>query len=272
MLPELEKINVRGVEFDNVTMSTATDAAKFLINREGVDYIFTPNSEIVQMCIDDKPFYDVVNSASLIIPDGIGVVYASKILGRPLYEKVGGFDLSKHILAYAASAGKRVFLFGSAPERDGNPAVCDMAAKKLCETYEGLIICGTRNGYFKPEETDAIINEINAASPDILFVCLGAPKQEKWIYDNREKLNVSLALGLGGSLDVYAGTVKRAPKFFIKMNLEWFYRLIKQPARIGRMMKLPKFLFGTIFYKLFGKDKAEAKKYKERKAQNGEKK
>lgn len=272
MLPELEKINVRGVEFDNVTMETALDASKKLICRDGTDYIFTPNSEIVQMCIDDKSFYDVVNSASLIIPDGIGVVYASKILGRPLKQKVGGFDLSKEILGYAAKEGKRVFLFGSAPERDGNPAVCDIAAKKLCDTYEGLIICGTRNGYFKPEETDSIIEEINAAKPDILFVCLGAPKQEKWIYNNREKLCVSLALGLGGSLDVYAGTVKRAPKLFIKMNLEWFYRLIKQPSRIGRMMKLPKFLFGTIFYKLFGKDKLASKEYKARKAQNGEKK
>ena len=272
MLPELEKINVRGVAFDNVTMNEALEASKTLICREGIDYIFTPNSEIVQMCIEDKPFFDIVNSASLIIPDGIGVVYASKILGRPLKQKVGGFDLSREILSYAAKEGKRVFLFGSAPERDGNPAVCDMAARKLCETYEGLIVCGTRNGYFKPEETDSIIEQINAASPDILFVCLGAPKQEKWIYENREKLRVSLALGLGGSLDVYAGTVKRAPKFFIKMNLEWFYRLIKQPSRLGRMMKLPKFLFGTIFYKLSGKDKPEAKEYKAQKAQNGENK
>ena len=272
MLPNLEKINVRGIDFDNVTMESALEASKYLICREGFDYVFTPNSEIVQMCIDDKPFYEVVNSASLIIPDGIGVVYASKILGRPLKQKVGGFDLSKEILAYAAKEGKSVFLFGAAPARDGNPAVCEMAEKKLCETYKGLKVCGKRHGYFKPEDVESIIEEINAAKPDILFVCLGAPKQEKWIYENREKLQVSLALGIGGSLDVYAGTVKRAPKFFIKMNLEWFYRLIKQPSRIGRMMKLPKFLFGTIFYKLFGKDKAEAKKYKLSKKQNGENK
>ena len=265
-----EKINVRGVYFNNVTMQTAKDAAIELICRDGFDYIFTPNSEIVQMCIEDTSFYDKVNSASLIIPDGIGVVYASKILGRPLRQKVGGFDLSKELMDYAAKNEKTVYLFGSAPAKDGNDAVCDIAAKKLCETYKGLKIVGTRNGYFSPEDTDDIINSINSAKPDILFVCLGAPKQEKWIFENREKLKASLALGLGGSLDVYAGTVKRAPKLFIKLNLEWFYRLIKQPSRIGRMMKLPKFLFGTIFYKLSGKDKKQAKEFKESKAKNGE--
>lgn len=250
-----EKINIRGVWFDNVTMDEAAEKAAELINSDGLDYIFTPNSEIVQACISDESFYDVVNSASLIIPDGIGVVYASKILGRPLKQKVAGFDLSKRVLEYASKNGKKVFFFGSAPEKDGTPAVCDLAAEKLKAIFPDIDICGTRHGYFKEEDTESIIEMINGSGADILFVCLGAPKQEKWIYANREKLKVSLAMGLGGSLDVYAGTVKRAPDIFIKLNLEWFYRLIKQPKRIGRMMSLPKFLFGTIFYKLSGKDK-----------------
>lgn len=255
IFPDIEKINIRGVYFDNVTMDTAAKCAAELAERDGFDYIFTPNSEIVQMCINDNSFYDIVNSASLIIPDGIGVVYASKILGRPLYQKVAGFDLSGRVMDYAAKSGKKVFLFGSAPERDGNPAVCDMAAKKLEELFPGINICGTRNGYFTDADVPSIINEINASGADILLVCLGAPKQEKWIYAHRDELKVKLAMGLGGSLDVYAGTVKRAPDIFIKLNLEWFYRLIKQPSRLGRMMSLPKFLFGTIFYKISGKDK-----------------
>ena len=254
-----EKINIRNVMFDNVTMDEASGISAELVEREGIDYIFTPNSEIVQMCINDSSLCDIVNSASLIIPDGIGVVYASKILKRPLKEKVAGFDLSKRILDYAAKNGKKVYLFGSAPEKDGVKAVCELAADKLRELFPGIDICGTRHGFFGPDDTDDIINGINLSGADILFVCLGAPKQEKWIYDNREKLKVSLALGLGGSLDVYAGTVKRAPDIFIKLNLEWFYRLIKQPKRIGRMMNLPKFLFGTIFYKLSGKDKKNSK-------------
>ena len=254
-----QKVNVRGVYFDKVTMKSALETAVSLLERDGFDSIFTPNSEIVQLCIDDKNLYKVINSASLIIPDGIGVVFASKILGRPLPEKVAGCDLSKKILEYAAAHGKKVFLFGSAPARDGLPSVAELAAVKMKEMFPSLIICGTRDGYFKPEETPAVLDEINRSGADILFVCLGAPKQEKWIYDNREKLTCSLALGLGGSLDVYAGTVKRAPDLFIKLNLEWFYRLLKQPTRIGRMMNLPRFLFGTLFYKLSGKDKKESR-------------
>lgn len=255
-----EKIDVRGVAFDKVSMQTALDAAKTLINSEGTDYIFTPNSEIVQMCIDDNAMYPIINSASLIIPDGIGVVYASKILGRPLIEKVGGFELSKRVLDYAAKDGKKVYLFGSSPARDGNPAVCDMAADKMRSLYQGIEICGTRNGYFSEQDTDSIINEINESGADILFVCLGAPKQEKWIYQNKDRISVPLIMGLGGSLDVYAGTVKYAPAVFRKLGLEWFYRLLKQPSRIGRMMSLPKFLFGTIFYKISGKDRKNGEK------------
>ncbi len=248
-----EKNDIRGVKFDNVTMSQAADISAKLIEQDGFDYIFTPNSEIVQMCIEGKLDYDIINSASMVIPDGIGVVYASKILGSPLKEKVAGFKLSREILAYAAKNGKKIYLFGSSPKNDEREAVCDIAAEKLKELFPGLIICGTRHGYFTDADTDSIIDEINASDADILFVCLGAPKQEKWIYDNKQKLSVSLALGLGGSLDVYAGTVKHAPEIFVKLGLEWFYRLLKQPSRLGRMMKLPKFLFGTIVAKLTGK-------------------
>lgn len=250
-----EKINVRGIFFDKVTMDTAAQRAASFCETDGFDYIFTPNSEIVQACIDDPTLSPIVNSASMIIPDGIGVIYAAKILGRPLIEKVAGFDLSGRILDYAAKNGKSVYLFGSAPARDGNAAVCEKAAEVMKNRFPNLTVCGMHDGYFSPEQTDEIIADINASGADILFVCLGAPKQEKWIYDNRERLTCRLALGLGGSLDVYAGTVKRAPDLFIKLNLEWFYRLIKQPARIGRMMNLPRFLFGTLFFKLSGKDK-----------------
>ena len=260
-MPEtIQKIDVRGVYFDKVTMESARESAVSLLEKDGFDCIFTPNSEIVQLCIDDENLYKVINSASLIIPDGIGVVYASKILGRPLPQKVAGCDLAAEILQYAAQNGKKVFLFGSSPSKDGVPSVGELAAAEMKKRYPGLIICGTRDGYFKPEQSDEIVTEINRSGADILFVCLGAPKQEKWIYENREKLSCSLALGLGGTLDVYAGTVKRAPDIFIKLNLEWFYRLIKQPSRIGRMMSLPRFLFGTLFYKLSGKDKKEVRK------------
>ena len=141
--------------------------------------------------------------------------------------------------------GKRVFLLGA------KPGVADAAGEKLRERFPGLVIAGTNDGYF--QDDDPVVEKINAVQPDLLLVCLGAPKQELWMQRNAPRLRVGLMAGLGGSLDVFAGNVKRAPKFFQKLGLEWFYRLIKEPKRIGRMMKLPKFLLAAIGRKLRGK-------------------
>ena len=243
------KVNIRGVYFDNVTMFEAMEKVKEMVKTEGLSYMFTPNSEIVQNCIENNELYDVINSASIIIPDGIGVVYASKILKTPLKEKVPGCEVAEKLLEYAAETGDGVFFFGSGKKTEEREAVGVLAAQRMCEKYKGLNVVGTRDGYFTEADVPAIIEEINNSGAKILFVCLGAPKQEKWIYDNRDALKVNFAAGLGGTLDVFAGTVKRAPEFFIKANLEWFYRLICMPSRIGRMMKLPKFLFGTMIKK-----------------------
>ena len=247
-----EKINVRGVYFDNVNMDEAMDEVKRLIGSEGLSYMFTPNSEIVQSCVENHSLYEVINSAHLIIPDGIGVVYASKVLKTPLKEKVPGCEVAEKIMEYAAETGLGVYLFGGGKKNEEREAVGVIAAQKLREKYKGLNIVGTRDGYFTEQDVPSIIDEINASGAKILFVCLGAPKQEKWIYDNRDALKVSFAAGLGGTLDVFAGVAKRAPEFFLKTNLEWFYRLLCMPSRIGRMMKLPKFLFGTIIHKNVG--------------------
>lgn len=245
----IEKINVRGVYFDNVNMDEAFEKAVSLINTDGFSYMVTPNSEIVQACIENPKLYNVINSADLIIPDGIGVVYAAKILGTPLKEKVAGVEIAERIIEYAAKNGEKIYFFGGGKKTAEREAVHTLAAKSLAEKYPGFEAVG-RDGYFSEEETEDIIADINASGAKILFVCLGAPKQEKWIYKNRDKLtNITFAAGLGGSLDVFAGTAQRAPEFYIKNNLEWFYRLTKNPSRAGRMMKLPKFLAGTIIHK-----------------------
>ena len=127
-------------------------------------------------------------------------------------------------------------MFGS------KPGVAEKAAKNIQEKYSGIKISGTRNGYFKEEDEAEIIRSINDSGAKLLMVCLGAPKQEKWIYKHKDELKVNLCIGAGGSLDVFAGEVKRAPEIFIKLNLEWFYRLLKQPSRIGRFMALPRFI------------------------------
>lgn len=244
------RINVRGVNFDSVDLSEATAiAGSFLDKNDGTTRIIhTPNSEIVQLCIDQNEYYDVMNAAELIIPDGIGVIKAAKILGTPLKKgKVAGIDLFERIVEISQDKGAGLFFLG------GKPGVAESAVEKLKAKYPRIKVSGIRDGYFKDEETDLLINEINESGADMLFVCLGVPKQECFMHKNRERLHVKLMGGFGGSLDVFAGNVKRAPKIFIKLGLEWFYRLIKEPHRIGRMMKLPKFLFGTIIYRLRNK-------------------
>lgn len=230
-----DTVNILGVQVSTKTMAETVDTLLGYLDEERVHCVFTPNSEIIYMAYKDPQFARLLNSADLNTADGIGVVYASRILKQPLRERVAGFDLMNRLLERAAPDRRRVFLFGS------KPGVAEEAADKLTQLYPGLVICGTRDGYFKEEQTPEIVEQINAAEPDILLVCLGAPKQEKWIADNREHLNVRIVLGAGGSLDVLAGRVERAPESWQRLGLEWAYRLKKEPKRIGRMMALPRF-------------------------------
>lgn len=231
-----EFVNILGVKIAKITAKDALDRAEQMVKGDKTSVVFTPNPEIVMAAYEDSEFLEVLNSADMCVPDGIGVVYGAKILGEPLPERVAGFDLSCALMERMGRCGGSVFLFGS------KPGVAEEAAKTLTERYSGLKIAGTHDGYFKAEDEEDIVNEINESGADLLLVCLGAPKQEKWIAKYRDKLNTKLCIGAGGTLDVLAGTVKRAPKIFIKLNLEWFYRLCKQPSRIGRFMALPKFI------------------------------
>lgn len=253
-----EKINIRGVEFDNVTLEEAAAYLESRYDEEKVTAVYTPNPEIVQICIEDNSFYDIINSAELIIPDGIGVVKASRILGTPLKQKVAGIELGKKTVEMAARKSIPVFLFGGkdTTRTESGISIADQCKTVFEKDFPNINIVGTRDGYCKKDgtENDETLRIINESGAEILFVCLGAPLQEKWIYENRSSLpNVKIYLALGGSLDVYSGNLKRAPELFIKLNLEWFYRLLCEPSRIGRMMKLPKFYFGTWFYKIKSK-------------------
>lgn len=242
------KINIRGVEFDNVSLDGAVSTLISCLEEGKQAALYTPNSEIVQNCIENPELFEIINSAELIIPDGIGVVKAGKILGTPFeHGKVAGIEVGEELIKKLAGTNYKVFMLG------GKPGVAEQAISALSHKYPGINFVGCSDGYFKKdgEENDRIVEMINAASPDVLYVCLGAPTQEKWIYSNRSRLTTTkLMLALGGSLDGYSGNVKRAPKVFINLGLEWFYRLLCDPKRIGRMMKLPKFYFGTWKYKI----------------------
>ena len=238
------KVNVMGVAFDNVTMAEALERAKELLDRPGADYCVTPNAEIVYEAMHDEAFCALLNDAALVLPDGAGTVLGAKLLGTPLKEKVAGIDFAANLLGVLAASGKTLYLLGS------KPGIGEKAAEKMLEMHPKLQICGVADGYFKDE--GLVVEKINAARPDVLFACLGAPKQERFMHAHREELDVRLMIGLGGSLDGFAGTVRRAPKWMIRLQLEWLYRLIKEPRRIGRMMRLPKFVLAVLARRLRG--------------------
>lgn len=237
----LQKIDILGVMVDRVDMNGALARCEAFLHEEGSHAVFTPNSEIIMMAHQDTAFCRVVNSADLVVADGIGVVYASRILKVPLSERVAGFDLSSRLIEWAADGAHSVYFFG------GKPGVAEKAIARLKEQYSNLCVAGYSDGYFDAEKEQRIIADIRAKQPDILFVCLGAPKQEKWIAAHRDELGARLILGVGGSLDVWAGVAERAPEKYQKAGLEWLYRLKKEPSRFGRMLALPKFGLTVLF-------------------------
>ena len=232
------RINVLGVGFDNMTMDQAVAEGMRLINTEGAHYVVTPNPEIVETCREDEEAMAVVRDADMVIADGIGIIYGAKILGTPLKQKLPGIEFAQNLMVRMAQEGKTLFLLGA------KPGVAEEAGRKLQEKYPGLKIVGTHDGYFKEDEP--VVEAIRQSGADVVFVCLGAPKQEKWMKKNGEATGAHLLLGLGGCLDVFSGTVQRAPEIYQKLGLEWFHRLMKNPSRIGRMMKIPLFLIHVV--------------------------
>ena len=234
-----EKVSIYGISYDNVTLDEAAALAEELMTEEKNHIAVTPNAEIAYRAAKDEELGVTINSADMVVADGIGVVYASKIYGTPVKQKVAGVELGERVLKAAAASGDGVFFLGA------KPGVAELAASKLSEKYDGLNFAGLRDGYFDNDEE--VINDINESGAKILFVCLGAPKQELWAAKYKDKLKVRLTLCLGGALDAYAGTVKRAPEIWIRLGLEWLYRLIKEPRRFVRMLALPKYMFAVIF-------------------------
>lgn len=230
----MNKINVLGVEFDNISLQEAVDRACELISLRKSTYVVTPNPEIVMAAQENDDLKDALAKAAMVLPDGIGIIYGAHILRTPLKERVPGIDFASLLMDRLAENHGTVYLFGAKPK------IAEQAAVNLEKSHSGLKIIGFHDGYF--EDDGLVIEEINRLNPDLLLVCLGFPKQELWMQKNAGRLEVGLMAGLGGSLDVFAGAVQRAPALWQKLGLEWLYRLLKDPSRFGRMMKLPQFL------------------------------
>ena len=193
------------------------------------------NPEKLMKAKEDPELKALLNRAEFQIPDGIGVIIASKLKKGSISSRITGIDMMDRIVREAARTGRAVFLYGA------KPGVADKAAQQLKQTYPDLIVAGTQDGY--ESDSSKVIDTINKAKPDILFVAMGSPKQEQWIEQHRDNLYPTLYQGVGGSFDVLAGNVKRAPAAFQRMGAEWLYRLLKEPSRLKRQMNLPKFLF-----------------------------
>lgn len=238
------KTDVLGVLYDNITMEEALQKGRELLEGDRAAYCVTPNAEMAYEALHDPEFCALLNQADLVLPDGAGVVLGAKILKTPLKQKVAGIEFAQNLLPVLEETGKKLYLLGS------KPGIAELAADKMKEKCPKLQICGMADGYFKDESE--VVRKVNASGADALFVCLGAPKQEKFMADHQSDLKVKLMIGLGGTLDGIAGTVKRAPKWMIRLNLEWLYRLIKEPRRFGRMMRLPKFVFAAFKKRMKG--------------------
>lgn len=238
----IKTIDILNVPISKVTMDEAVKIVDGFVHSDSFHSVYTPNPEIVMLAKDNKEFLDILKGADLVVPDGIGVVIGSKLQkGESLPERVAGFDLVQNTMKRAAKEGYKYYFLGS------KPGIAEEAAHRMREAYPGIQIVGARDGYFKPEDHETIIKEINESGANILLVALGAPKQEMWIEMHKHLMpNIRVAVGVGGSLDVMAGAVQRAPIAYQKLGLEWFYRLMKEPTRFKRMLVLPKFLVEVI--------------------------
>lgn len=242
-----EKVLIMDVPINKVTMEEASDkVVKYLLGK-GQHMVFTPNPEIIMEAQQDNELMRILKKADLVVADGIGVVIASRILKvKRLPERVGGFDLMQQVLGKIKNKDVKVYFLGS------KPGVAEQAAQNMRKKYPGIKIVGTRDGYFTKADEQKIIDEIKELEVDLLMAGLGAPRQEKWIDENIKELGIKVGVGVGGSLDVMAGTVKRAPEIYQKLGLEWFYRLITNPKRAKRMLNLPIFGFKIIWMRLTG--------------------
>lgn len=239
--------NILGVPVDKITMRDAVEKVKSYLTEERVHAIYTPNAEIMMAAQRDPELKDILSQADMLTADGAGIILASKILGLGLPEKVSGVDLVKNLFFMAAGKDIKFFFFGS------KPGVAETAGENIVKTYGDIRIAGYRNGYFGKEDEIEIINQINASGADILLVALGAPKQEKWIHEHRDVLKPKVCIGVGGTLDIFAGTVKLASEFMRKHGFEWLYRLYREPRRFIRMLDLPRFVLRIIGARLSGK-------------------
>jgi N-acetylglucosaminyldiphosphoundecaprenol N-acetyl-beta-D-mannosaminyltransferase len=234
-------VSVLSVPVSCLTAEQALACIEEFIASRSPHMVVTSDSSAIVRAQDDPEFMETMAAADLVTPDGAGIVWMAKLLDLPITERVAGCDLVDSICGLAARKGYAVYLLG------GREGVASEAAATLCARHHGLNVVGTHHGYFSEEEERELVAHIRDAAPDVLFVALGIPKQEKWIRAHLEELQVPVCIGVGGSLDVVSGRARRAPKWMQDFGLEWLYRTLREPRRLPRLMALPRFFLMMLF-------------------------
>jgi N-acetylglucosaminyldiphosphoundecaprenol N-acetyl-beta-D-mannosaminyltransferase len=238
---QLRRVPVLGVGFDPITQEEAITAVVGLVEGGGVHQVVTAGAELVMMAGRQPALSAILERAALVVPDGAGVVWASRRLHPPgLPARVPGVDLAAQLLGLAEARGWPVFLLGA------RPWVLDALVTRLRKTHPGLTIAGARHGYFEPEQERAMARRIARQRPRLLLVALGQPRQERFIAAYQDHWKDVVAIGVGGSFDVLAGVVPRAPAWMQRRGLEWLYRLFRDPKRWRRQLALPAFALAVL--------------------------
>jgi N-acetylglucosaminyldiphosphoundecaprenol N-acetyl-beta-D-mannosaminyltransferase len=229
-------VPILGVHVHRVTMAEALEHIEGFVRIGGPHQVVTLDSSMCVLADHDPELHRIVMDADLVTPDSAGVLWASRRTGAGLPERVPGVDLVEKLCARSARTGLRIFFLGAAP------GIAEAAAERMSERYPGCRIVGAHHGFFSADEDAAVVENIRQASPDVLCVAMGIPKQEKWISRHRHDLHVPVLIGVGGTLDVLSGTVRRAPLWVQRLCLEWLYRLIRDPSKIRKVLILPRFV------------------------------
>ncbi|MFC1708731.1 WecB/TagA/CpsF family glycosyltransferase [Candidatus Omnitrophota bacterium] len=217
-------MRILNVNYDNISMAEALEKACYLLRENSKSNVFFLNADCLYKAQKDSRYRDILNSAQLLLPDGIGLRIVTELFGGKMKDNCNGTDFSPLFMERAAKEGYRIFFLG------GKEGVAEKAAENTRKTIPEILIVGTHSGYF--DDDGLLINTINNSGADILFVAMGVPAQEKWIYQNRVKLNPKLYLGVGALLDYLSGHIVRAPKFIRAIHLEWLWRIGVEPKRM----------------------------------------
>jgi N-acetylglucosaminyldiphosphoundecaprenol N-acetyl-beta-D-mannosaminyltransferase len=239
--PPIPRIDLLGMPVSRVDRTGALEILQRFIDSGEPHLVVTADASMFEIAAGDPEFLRIVHSAHLITPDSTGVLWAARKLGTPLAERVSGVDLAEQLCAGSARRGYGIYFYGAAP------GVAEEAAEAMRRRYPGARIVGTVDGFQNsPEQQAALLRDIEEKRPAVLLVAMGIPKQEKWIAGHMERLRVPVAMGVGGSFDVFSGRVDRAPMWMQRRGLEWLYRLIRNPKKVGKVATLPRFVLRVL--------------------------